>query len=262
MCTENFASLIGEQGPNDLVRKFRIGPTSQQSDQSPLLRPNIWPSNEVWDDESCKSFQTSVQSYYDQICRVAHAIVRAICDGIIKQKPDLASSLSAISMRDCLGHTSILTLLGYRKGTRHKKTQKKRHVHPLVAAHTDVGVITVLLFDAGDCAVLQRETATAGEDVAEKKWEPVVLPSIIPEDPIFVVNIADCLSDLSENYLPSTLHRVMPETGSTPRNCLALFVGLDPKERLIFGDVEMPYEDWRKQRIAKSQQVLRSKQQS
>jgi isopenicillin N synthase-like dioxygenase len=264
MCTENFASLIGEQGPNDLVRKFRIGRTSQQSDCSPLLRPNVWPSKKIWDDESCKSFQMAVQNFYDQICRVAHAILRAICDGIIIQKPELASSLSDIVTRDCLDHTSILTLLGYRKGTRHKKTQKKRHVHPLVAAHTDVGVITVLLFDAGDCAVLQKETFSAGlnEDVATTMWEPIILPLIVPEDPIFVVNIADCLSDLSENYLPSTLHRVMPEAGSVPRNCLALFVGLDANERLTFGDTEMSYEDWRKQRIAKSQQVLKSKQQS
>jgi hypothetical protein len=31
MCTENFASLIGETGPNDLVRKFRMGPPSSRS---------------------------------------------------------------------------------------------------------------------------------------------------------------------------------------------------------------------------------------
>jgi hypothetical protein len=31
MCTENFASLIGETGPNDLVRKFRMGPPSNPS---------------------------------------------------------------------------------------------------------------------------------------------------------------------------------------------------------------------------------------
>ena len=124
-----------------------------------------------------------------------------------------------------------------------------------------------MLFDSGDCAVLQREVTnnanqtTSNSADAEKKWANVNLPPIIPDDPIFVVNIADCLSELSENYLPSTLHRVMPDTGTSPRNCLALFVGLDPQESLTFnrGDTNhevMSYEQWRKRRIEKSQKVL------
>jgi hypothetical protein len=32
MCTENFASLLGQPGPNDLVRKFRIGPLGNNPD--------------------------------------------------------------------------------------------------------------------------------------------------------------------------------------------------------------------------------------
>jgi isopenicillin N synthase-like dioxygenase len=82
-----------------------------------------------------------------------------------------------------------------------------------------------------------------------------------PNDPIFVVNIADCLSELSQNYLPSILHRVMPEASSIPRNCLALFVGLEPQETLTFGNDTMSYEEWRKKRIAKSQAVLRMNEQ-
>eukprot|EP00980_Cylindrotheca_fusiformis_P020722 scaffold7738_cov133-Cylindrotheca_fusiformis.AAC.31 len=266
MCTENFASLIGEHGPNDLVRKFRIGPSIQQSEDnlpdSPLFSPNAWPSSEVWDEDSCSIFQSNVQAYYDQLCLVAHAIVRAICDGIVRQRPALAPSLQAVSRKESLDHTSILTLLGYRTGTRHKRTQKKRHVHPLVASHTDVGVITVLLFDGGDCATLQRKVDNDQLlESVEAKWADVMLPPIVPNDPVFVVNIADCLSELSQNYLPSTLHRVIPGTGSIPRNCLALFVGLEPQEMLTFGNDTMSYEEWRKKRIAKSQEVLKSNQQ-
>ena len=127
----------------------------------------------------------------------------------------------------------------------------------------------MLLFDSGDCAVLQRDvTNNTNKDSmtvgAEKQWADVNLPSIVPDDPIVVVNIADCLSELSENYLPSTLHRVMPDTGTSPRNCLALFVGLDPQEKLTFNrkagatnqQEVMSYEDWRKKRIEKSQKVF------
>lgn len=265
--TENFASLIGEHGRNDLVRKFRMGPTgeqNQESSESPLLNPNVWPSPDCWDEVSCSLFREAVELYYGEISRVAHVLVQAICDGIIHERPELSSSLKAISMNESISHTSILTLLGYRKGTRHKKTRKNSQLgNPLVAAHTDVGVITVLLFDKGDCAVLQREASSttnlqSSTRKDEKLWVDVNLPSIIPEDPIFVVNIADCLSELCENYLPSTLHRVMPETGSTPRNCLALFVGLEPQKSLTFTSKNqvMTYEDWRKKRIAKAQKVL------
>ncbi|CAJ1961771.1 unnamed protein product [Cylindrotheca closterium] len=293
MCTENFASLIGEDGPNDLVRKFRIGPTtiaeigaqterteeisaasSGTPSSSPLHSPNVWPSSEVWDEHSSTAFRNATETYYERICKVSHSIVQAICHGIMfeehQSNPDQQSTLSslqAIASKDISDHTSILTLLGYRKGTRHKKTQKKRHVHPLVAAHTDVGVITVLLFDGGNSALLQRKSSPTNENNDEDQWTNVTLPPMVPEDPIFVVNIADCLSELSNNCLPSTLHRVMPGSGVSPRNCLALFVGLQPQEMLHFhhdhdngqqdGTI-MTYEEWRKRRIAKSQAVLES----
>jgi hypothetical protein len=40
VCSENFASLIGERGPNDVVRKFRIGPTMVVSNNTndPIVR--------------------------------------------------------------------------------------------------------------------------------------------------------------------------------------------------------------------------------
>lgn len=279
MCTENFASLIGEDGPNDLVRKFRIGPSAPESTGeaetsetttgfSPLHSPNIWPSGETWDEHSATAFRSATETYYDEMCRASHSIVQAICHGIMAEqqhaspgKEPASSSLQTIAKKETLNHTSILTLLGYMKGTRHKKTQKKRHIHPLVAAHTDVGVITVLLFDGGNSAVLQRKSSSNEKDIVDDQdeWTDVTLPSIVPEDPIFVVNIADCLSELSSNFLPSTLHRVMPGSGVSPRNCLALFVGLQPQEVLYFHDQSpMTYEEWRKRRIARAQAVLES----
>ena len=254
MCTENFASLIGAHGPNDLVRKFRIGPNVLSGkDYNALLNPNIWPTTEVWEEDSCHAFRSTLEEFYDRSCLAAHLVVRAICKGLVTKMPSLETSMSVLAMNDSLAHTSILTLLGYRKGARHKLSQKK-HVHPLVAAHTDVGVITMLLFDGGDCAVLQRREIASDKD----SWIDVKLPPKVPNDPIFVVNIADCLSDLSQGFLPSTLHRVIPSPGNNLRNCLALFVGLDPKQKLIVNDEPISYEEWRKRRIAAAQSVLKS----
>ena len=256
MCTENFASLVGEEGPNDLVRKFRMGPaTDPGSPTSSLLAPNVWPDSDSWEEGESARFQSTLTSFFDGVCHASHSVVQAICQGLIDSQPELEESISALSMKDSMSHTSILTLLGYRSGSRHKKGKKKK-IHPLVAAHTDVGVITVLLFDQGDCATLQRKDIIS-EKAEESSWIDVTLPSRVPKDPIFVVNIADCLSDLSHGYLPSTLHRVVPCGGTVPRNCLALFVGLDPSANLLIEQEAMTYEEWRKRRIAKSQESLR-----
>jgi isopenicillin N synthase-like dioxygenase len=154
-------------------------------------------------------------------------------------------------MKGSVTHSSILTLLSYRPGTRHKRKEKP----PLVAPHTDVGVITFLLFDGGDCATLQR-----ADYEMEGSWADVRLPRHVGDDPVFAVNLGDCLSELCNNLLPSTLHRVIPTSDMVPRNCLALFVGLDPHEVLILPDGnKMTYEVWRKLRIARAQIVLRSK---
>lgn len=288
--TENFASLLGEDGPNDLVRKFRMGPTSSCSSTneegiSSLLQENVWPSPSLsaeWDDSVCNDFRSTLEDYYDKVCSAANDILRAICDGLLLEHPDLSISLKPLSSSSTttslceesdkseeadqnagksLAHnTSILTLLGYRTGSRHKKLQqkKKKTVHPLVAAHTDVGVITVLLYDGGDCAVLQRQEKSLGTGNSSSEFEDVILPSQIDDDPVFVVNIADCLSALTSKRLPSTVHRVMPREGAIPRNCLALFVGLKAEEKLTIDGHEMSYEVWRKNRIAQSQNVLKN----
>jgi len=362
--SENFASLIGEKRPNDLVRKYRVGPittynsesvceTKQQQQQqqydslnnnndkareestnnqegrqeeetnkatftknttqeeqeqqklvtttSALLQPNIWPSSSIrknneliWNKEDAIEFQSSIETYYQEMCLVAQGIVSAICDGIdeeaqaakqlISTLHNKSSSLSKM-LKNSISHTSILTLLGYRKGARHQG----KHARPLVAAHTDVGVITILLFDGGgDCAMLQRmakkqdlaittnnnvqssllcnTTTISINSNKEEHWINVKLPHVVPiNDPIFVVNIGDCLSDLCGGILPSTLHRVMPwKGGNVPRNCLAFFVGLDPENMLEFPCItggessgSMTYEEWRRQRIKRATSVLR-----
>jgi len=244
MNTENFASLVGEKGPNDLVRKFRIGP-EDASGSSALWQSNIWPSVEDWD--HALLFSNTIQAYYSAMTEAAQVVVKAICGALLARDSGLGTALRPLTENDTLSHTSILTLLGYRTGTRHKGKNKG----PLVAPHTDVGVVTILLFDQGDCAALQRSDGSGG-------WVDVSLPKTIPADPIFVVNVADCLSTLARGKLPSTLHRVVTQSGTTPRNCCALFVGLDPTQVLEVNGESMTYEEWRKLRIARAQAVLKS----
>ena len=195
---------------------------------------------------SALSFRSSLETYYDAACEAADSVVQAICHGLLDECPELRKALVPLTKRQSVVHTgtSILTLLGYRVGSRHKGKNKG----PLVAAHTDVGVITFLLFDDGTCAALQRSDGHG-------KWVDVTLPEMVPEDPVFVVNVADCLSELSGGALPSTLHRVVARQGTRPRNCCALFVGLNPEECLELEGERLTYEDWRKGRIARAQSI-------
>ncbi len=237
---ENFASLIGAKGPNDLVKKFRIGPEERDGENFALMQNNSWPSEDAWGHSN--EFRQCINSYYEEICNAAHAIVSSICDGLNNSDQKLDTCLETTRIEKD-SHTSILTLLGYKKGARHQGCKK-----PLVAAHTDVGVVTLLLFDGGDVASLQR--------LEDGNWIDVRLPSKIPKDPVFVVNIGDCLSELCDRKLPSTIHRVMPKRGNIPRNCLALFVGFKPDQTINVGGDQMVYEEWRKQKIAKAKHQM------
>ena len=303
MSTENFASLIGEQGPNDLVKKFRIGPEPnnnntnygllQQQSQpiSSLHQPNEWPTEECWDKNKAQFFKSTIKEYFNTICKVADCTLRAICDGIIaeNENADIEQSIRVLSEslstdysdvghgNESKNHTSILTLLGYNPGSRHKKGHRA-YMRPLVSAHTDVGVITVLHFDGGKCAKLERagnnstpynNNIISSENI---EWIEVDLPLLDDDDdPVFVVNVGDCLAELSGGTLRSTLHRVMPrpciqpfeheidsEAAAAPRTCLALFVGLEPSTSLRLphsGGEVVSYEEWRRQRIARATAV-------
>ena len=269
MATENFASLVGQEAANDLVKKYRVGPDdSKISDDavlSSLHQPNAWPSAQVWGEDDASFFKKSIEEYFEQTRLAADNILSAICDGInAKNNDDNAHSIDVLT-RQSKNHTSILTLLGYQYGSRHKKGSKG-YMRPLVASHTDVGVITVLLYDSGKCAALQRVADASKADPTTKEWVDVVLPPI-QDDPVFVVNVGDCLSELTAGSLRSTMHRVMPqpckkEENDAARTCLALFVGLEPSACLTLpandGDT-ITYEEWRKRRIAKATAVLKSK---
>eukprot|EP00804_Cyclotella_cryptica_P004293 CCRYP_013500-RA/>CCRYP_013500-RA protein AED:0.00 eAED:0.00 QI:83/-1/1/1/-1/1/1/376/710 len=282
MCTENFASLIGQHGPNDLVKKFRVGPEkvrgkeNQTKSLSSLHQQNSWPKEDVW--REAPHFRSVIEEYYDNLRCAADSILAAICDGIIANNAELQKSMRVISeaqhdQQNTENHTSILTLLGYQPGSRHKKGSKG-YLNPLVAAHTDVGMITVLLFDNGKCASLQRrktDEATGSIEMSnDHDWMDVDLPFTNflrdDDDPVFVVNVGDCLSELTGGYLRSTLHRVIPRTCETSkddkdlvRTSLALFVGLEESAQLVLpsGDT-LTYEEWRRQHIARALDVVKN----
>jgi isopenicillin N synthase-like dioxygenase len=147
--------------------------------------------------------------------------------------------------------TGILTLLGY-KGKKKNARKKNKELRPLVAAHTDMGVITILLYEpTGGCAKLQRKDE-------EGQWNDVLLPPL-SEDPVFVVHTGDCLSDMTGGTLRSTLHRVVLTGGIQESQCLAMCIGLNPDVVLlqVSGGTTVTYEEWRRRRLIRAQAILK-----
>ena len=242
---------------------------------SSLHQPNKWPTAEVWGDENASNFKSTIEEYFERTCHAADCILRAICDGIIDDNQNVSIEVLRESCKygndadegdESKKHTSILTLLGYQPGSRHKRGSKG-YMRPLISAHTDVGMITLLHFDSGKCAALERAANASTTDPVNIEWIDVDLPSYYDNDPVFVVNVGDCLSDLSGGSLRSTLHRVMPRPcppndaslDEVARTCLALFVGLEPSASLTLPSGEvLSYEEWRRRRIARATAVMKN----
>ncbi len=270
--TENFASLIGSKGPNDSVRKFRIGPPNDSDTQaynnklSVLFQPNIWPSNKIWtnklNNNIANDFKTNVIEYYNMISTISDIVLNAIC----KCLPDQSIAKDIQNANNIKPKSSILTLLGYKLETISNKSNDEINEKILVAPHTDVSVLTILIYD-GDSAILQRQDSNG-------IWQDVIVNNDNNDNqnyssksgPKFVVNIGDCLSDMSGGLLKSTLHRVIrnPKTSkSNTRSCLAFFLGFASDAIIKVGKsknrLALTFEEWRKQRIQKAMSILKNK---
>ena len=127
--TENFASLIGNSTMrNDLVRKFRVGPpsTNNTTIKSSLHTPNIFPDENIWNQKDTTSFKHSIEEYYNQMNIISTLLLHAIHIGLTHQYPFLQPYIESLVSSSSTLTSSILTLLNYTRGSRHKIKRKKR----------------------------------------------------------------------------------------------------------------------------------------
>jgi isopenicillin N synthase-like dioxygenase len=111
--TENFASLAGERGANDLVEKYRVGPVfmgdkhpCSKGPKDPFYYVNTWPPTVTDDDTIMPTFQQSIEALYLALTRLAETISHAMA---------LALSLPPTYFleRMARGPTSILSVNHY-----------------------------------------------------------------------------------------------------------------------------------------------------
>jgi len=235
---ENYASLMGQQAPNDAVEKFRMGPPALPGDAADAYfnckegRTHFFPNS--WPDDG-GSLEPATTSYFQQMEQLSMVLLRII---------EAALELDAGYFEGKMSrHTSILAVNYFPTGAREAEEEDR------IAPHTDVSLITVVAHQQGGDGLQIR--------TPDQQW--VNVPA---EAGQLVLNIGDCLMDWTAGRAKSTVHRVTgnPASGAwQERLSMAYFVTPD-HDAILDGvgaqAVGVPYSKWRKKRIKEAMKRL------
>lgn len=216
--TENFASLVGERRPNDVVEKFRMGPPDCNPSSDPYFQtkearlffyPNTWEGTP----QRMKGVMTNYyHNMYRDVIVIIHkrvfsnlhmlsAVYREHLSSVLMKALEIGLQLPENFFLSKMNkHTSILTVNYF--SDCHLPVQQDgesgstAHPRNLIAQHTDVSMLTIVAQDGSSFASLE---------VLHNNGEWVLVP-YHPNS--YIVNIGDCLSDWTKGLLKSTLHRV------------------------------------------------------
>jgi len=187
--TPKCSEQSGSSDLKDMIQKFRLG--SEEGDPR-----NVWPVWGTLDEDTDEYIRVSFQEYHDSLRRLAISITKSIYETISYDGTEHA--LSSSYAHD--PNSSLLTVINCECGSRHDTGR------PLVTSHNDASLVTILLVDGGDCANIQHEST-------EGKWESVRLPTLIPNDPVFMLYAGESLRKLSGDRIPSNSRRIVPSLG-------------------------------------------------
>ena len=240
--SDNFACLIGEKKPNDLVEKLRFGPEIDGSDSyytkkeaKAHFMANSWV-------EPCNDFRASVLSYYAKMEQLTLRLLEITAMALCLPVEYFTSAMTR--------HTSILTLNHYP----HLQSSEQLRI----AQHTDISLLTIIA----------QSSAEGGLQIhSNGEWIDV---PFVPN--ALVVNVGDCLAHWTCNVLKSTLHRVVAPRNTCENNArlsIAYFAApefdapLTPTSRLLTSEEEgeahdevLTYTKWRKKRIKEAMNHL------
>lgn len=239
--SDNFACLIGEHKPNDLVEKLRFGPEIDACDSYYMKKEakahfmaNSWI-------EPCNDFRAAVLSYYTKMEQLTLRLLEITALALRLSHNYFTSAMAR--------HTSILTLNHY---PHLDSSQQLR-----IAQHTDISLLTIIA----------QSSAEGGLQIhSNGEWIDV---PFVPN--ALVVNVGDCLAHWTSNVLKSTLHRVVAPKDlhqDNARLSVAYFAAPEFDAPLVpifsmMADKEksteeavLTYTKWRKKRIKEAMNHL------
>lgn len=194
--SESFAYTVGDIRPADLVEAFVMGSDELTPDKGSDLhghRPNVWPTG-------LATFQDDVQTYYV----AARDLSRTLTDIAA-----IALGLPDDFFTTKVDHAVVTMRMNWYQ--RHTDDPELDEAQMALGAHTDYGILTVLLADPGPGLQILSD---------DSEWLDVE-----PLEDAFIVNIGDALAVWTNNFWKSTVHRVVPTMtpGGRARRSIALF---------------------------------------
>ena len=201
------ATLEGAK-THDLKEIFFTGPEHwspallEKKAQIPLIADNIWP-------EFFPALKENVLPYYDAVCQLGHQVLKAIAVGMGEEADFFAKRYTSPLGRG--------QLVYYPRSSNADEAEERFGA----AAHTDFGVITLLLQDDN-----------GGLQVLNKQDEWVEAQ---PIEGTFVCNIGDLLHRWTNDHLSSNLHRVINRSGNE-RFSMPIFFDPDPTAIVDYRD--------------------------
>jgi isopenicillin N synthase-like dioxygenase len=203
--TENFASLIGQSAPNDIVEKFRIGPliTSEGKESDAAYygtkSGRIYFYENSWGGTS-STFQHSIETLYLALTEIALDLLCALAVGIHLPPTYFINKMHR--------HTSIMSVNGY--SNRHLPRRvdvvdEEAIIQPIrrVHEHTDVSLLTLVMQSAPGLQIKNKSS---------NEWETI--PCLYGGS--LFVHVGDCLQHWSRGRFVSTLHQVVMDSSSPP----------------------------------------------
>lgn len=194
--SESFAYTVGDIRPADLVEAFVMGSDDRPGEHASKLHthaPNVWP-------DTLPEFRSIVTSYY----RAARALSESIADIAA-----LALDLEADFFSTRLSEAVVTMRMNWY--SRLENEPELDEAQMALGAHTDYGILTILLADVGPGLQILND---------QSEWIDVS-----PREDAFVINVGDALAVWTNDYWKSTIHRVVPTMtpGGKPRRSIALF---------------------------------------
>lgn len=194
--TESFAYTVGDIRPADLVEAFIVGSDELSNGHGSDLhghRPNVWP-------DSVAGFREDVTAYYNAV----RTLSRELTDMAAQ-----ALGLPSDFFRRKVDHAVVTMRMNWYQ--RHAGDPELDAAQMALGAHTDYGILTVLLADPGPGLQILSD---------ESRWIDVA-----PLEGAFIVNIGDALALWTNDFWKSTIHRVVPVMvpGGRARRSIALF---------------------------------------
>jgi isopenicillin N synthase-like dioxygenase len=183
---ESLAYSLGVEAPPDLFEAFNTGHEVDYTDpvhaahRDGFFAPNLWPDLD--------GFREAFVTYFDEVSALAHRLTQVVAAGL---------GMPEAYFADKTDHSpDVLRVNWYQRadGSAPVLPGQQR-----MGAHTDYGVLTILLADR-----------VPGLEIVAPSGAWV---GVQPEPGCFLVNLGDLLAQWTNDRWRSTLHRVVPPTG-------------------------------------------------